>query len=102
MTKEKIQFNRETLEFEGLTEEIKKQVMQLYPHLDLENELTRMKGWLLSKGKARKGTYAFILNWLGNAQPKEQKAPNVLDSSYTAYLKELWRNREHILEINSR
>ena len=50
-----------------------------YPNLDIDNELQKMRTWLISnpdKQKTARGTPRFVSNWLGKVKP----APQVTDS----------------------
>jgi hypothetical protein len=82
-----------------------------YKGIDVANELNKMKFWLLSpKGASRKGSINFIINWLNNAldsKPAQsvqnyEETPSSLRPYLDEYLKELWKGREHILEMNKR
>lgn len=50
----------------------------LYPAVDVEQELRKMRGWLnanKTKRKTRKGIERFIANWLSGEQDKGHRAP---------------------------
>lgn len=64
----KIAFDRKTNNFKGLTDEIKSQLQQIFPSVNLSQELQLMAVWLMEKPKY-KGTYAFITKWLKKNQP---------------------------------
>lgn len=103
-----VYFDRTTNQFAGLDEAIKLQLKEAYKGNDVDAELARMKLWLTSpKGKARKGNMSFILNWLNNASASPVFAePIDLDTHPLSHLLEeyrqgLWKNCEHILEINT-
>ncbi len=106
-----VYFDRENLTFVGLTEAHIKKLQETYKSLDVSVELKKMELWLTSsKGKTRKGSIGFILNWLNNASPQgsvpstsEQLDLNycpVLGSVMQEYLRDLWKGREHIFELN--
>lgn len=93
----------------GIDDAVKKQLSDTYKGVDVNSELVRMKLWLSSeKGKKRRGNIAFIMNWLNNATPSSvaESTCEILDDSlrpiFHEYLQDLWKNREHILEINTR
>ena len=106
-----VYFDRDTLQFTGLTDAIKKQLEESYKGIDLQAELSKMGLWLMSsKGNRRTGNIGFIMNWLNNASPKppsvnEQldlmQADNPLRPLLNEYLEGLWKNREHILAFNT-
>ena len=93
----------------GVDDAVKKQLSDTYKGVDVNAELLRMKLWLSSeKGKKRRGNIAFIMNWLNNASSSSvaESTCEILDDSlrpiFHEYLQDLWKNREHILEINTR
>lgn len=106
-----VYFDREKLEFVGLDDVVKKQLIETYQGIDLDRELNKMKIWLgSSKGKDRKGTIGFIMNWLQNATPSIPHVSIDLDLMESDsplglllqdYRKDLWKNRENILEFNT-
>ena len=84
---------------------------ETYPGIDVDSELKKMGLWLLSsKGTKRKGNIGFIMNWLNNATPSTPTVAHQetveLDTPLrpwiNEYLKDLWKGREHILEMNTR
>lgn len=108
-----IYFDREKQVFVGLDGIHLQKLKETYQHVDVDTELNKMTLWLLSpKGKKRKGNIGFILNWLNNATPCFKPSMNDhLDLLETEsplrllindYLRELWKGREHILEINKK
>lgn len=115
---DKVQFNREHLLFSGLTEADIESLQKRYKEVDVRNELTRMIVWLNSpKGSARKGTMTFIVNWLENAVETavrlgEANSGSIADvlcqrhegaiEMLKEYLKDLWKNRESLLEFNTK
>lgn len=113
MSKDKrnsVYFDRDKLDFVGLDDVVKKQLSEAYPGIDIDSELKKMSLWLCtSKGKTRKGNIGFIMNWLSNASVPTQEISqstiteldSSLDSLFKDYRKDLWKNREHILEFNT-
>jgi len=61
-----IQFNRKSREFDGLDDKKLLKLKETYPNLDISQEIGKMKLWLEEnpKGKRRKGTWRFILDWI--------------------------------------
>lgn len=52
---------------------------ELYPAVDIKQELLKMQGWLESNPKRRKtkrGIKSFITNWLSKAQDKNSNVKN--------------------------
>ncbi len=103
-------FSRTTLDFVGIDSERLSQLKKSFPELDVDNELVKMKNWLTFTGVTRLGNMAFILNWLRRASSSrppsmEGTISTALDSPLTDllrdYLKDLWKDREHILEFNT-
>lgn len=114
MAKEKrasVHFNRDTQQFVGIDDVVKKQLHDIYKGIDVDSELSKMRLWLTSsKGKRRIGNIGFIMNWLSNASPsvptiKEQfdllESDTPLGELLHEYCMDLWKNREHILEFNT-
>lgn len=108
-----IYFDREKQKFVGLEGINLQKLKETYQHVDVDTELKKMSLWLTSpKGLRRKGTIDFILNWLNNAAPCFKPSMNdhldLLESEsplrllINDYLRELWKGREHILEINKK
>jgi|ERR1700690_79432 len=102
-----VYFDRDKLKFIGLDATIKKSLKNMYCDVDLEKELAKMELWLSSdRGKRRIGNLAFIAHWLSNATTalatKDQQTERIspVISLLTDYLKDLWKNREHILKMN--
>lgn len=52
-------------------------VLRKYHHLDLLEEAVKMVGWLEAKQGRRKGTTAFVLNWLGGVRNGRAQRPGV-------------------------
>lgn len=105
-----VYFDREKLQFVNLEDACLKQLKETYQGVNVDSELKKMGLWLASpKGNKRKGNIGFIINWLNNASPSTTQAlqePLEQESSLrpylNEYLKELWKGREHILELNMR
>lgn len=110
-----VYFDRAINEFVGLDQPQMDSLKKTFPQIDVERELGKMKAWLAltQKGKRRTGNIAFILNWLSNTTGSSVKEPEIahtelLESTsplrpvYLEYLKCLWKNRQHILEMNKR
>ena len=50
---------------------------ECYPHLDMDRELLKMKGWLLSNGlKSDRGMKRFMNGWLSRAKPEPVNKPD--------------------------
>jgi hypothetical protein len=100
-----VYFDREKHSFVGLTDDVKSRLKLWYPLVNIEVELMKMEDWLLSdKGKGRKGSITFITNWLSKVyiKPVETSEGPILSPEQKNYLKDLWKNREHILMMNQR
>jgi hypothetical protein len=107
-----VHFDRKENRFVGITEVIKKRLCETYKDVDVDRELGKMQLWLMDnkKGKTRKGTLSFIINWLLNVKPSilptedkiKAEPSSPLGIVYKDYLKDLWKNREHILEFNTK
>ncbi len=107
MSKEIVYFDRITSKF-NIPEETLEQLKHTYKGIDVAQELNKMALWLSSsKGLRRKGNIAFIMNWLGNATPMLQTIERTdpidttLEPIMNEYRKDLWKEREHILEFNT-
>lgn len=102
-----VYFDRESLQFIGLDDSIKLNLKEAYKNIDVEAELAKMRIWLISpKGKGRKGSIAFIMNWLNNASasavlPEPAEIAHPLSDLLQEYRQGLWKNCEHLLEINT-
>lgn len=100
-------FDRSKNEFAGLTKEVMQSLEKTFPDVNLSIEFDRMKIWLTTSPKAKtyKGTMPFIMRWLTNKtqrdHPQESKPEGELETLMQEYLKDLWKNREHILMMNS-
>lgn len=102
-----VYFDREKLQFMGLDDACMKQMKEAYPGVNIASEIKKMQLWLTSpKGRDRKGTISFIMNWLGNC-PASSSAPEIeqdtpLRPLLDTYLRDLWKGKEHLLEMNKR
>lgn len=99
-----VYFDRVKNEFIGIDEDLKNSLRSSYPDKELDKELSNMKAWLCSpRGKKRKGTLQFILNWLGNGLYKINEAHNLsLDELQLEYLEEIWSKSHHLLVLNTK
>lgn len=101
-----VAFDRKTFEFTGLDDKILEQLKRTYPHIYVEQELEKMKLWLLSaKGSRRRGNLQFISRWLGRAEPSSPVALNNDQSVLRAVEEELaslHRDREWLHELNTK
>ena len=100
-----VHFDRNLGSFVGLSESIMKELHRNYPNVALEKELARMTTWLKSsKGKQRKGTIGFIINWLNNATtslPEKKDEPcEEIPAILNPYLEELWKEHPHLYLFN--
>ena len=105
-----VYFDHTTKQFNGLTQAVHKSLHERFPDIDIDIELIKMIDWLQSdKGKRRIGNIGFIINWLNNASPVKLSvdeglqimySDETLSPLYQDYLKELWKDREHILQLN--
>lgn len=105
--KKDLYFDRETMQFVGIEPKLKEHMVATWRHLDIDYELGRMALWLVSPaGKTRTADLSFIMRWLDNAiimspkRPCESKDVALNLSDYDDYLKDLWKDREHILTMN--
>ena len=110
--KKTIRFNRKTMKFVGITEQVKTQLKETYPRIDIDKELNKMSLWLSGpKGLTREGNIGFIMNWLQRVTPSqaltttEQLNLLVTDSPLAnvlkEYLEDLWKNQEHLFSLNT-
>lgn len=105
-----IYFCHDTNQFVGLTEDIKQQLIRLYPEINVPREVGKMRIWLCSsKGSKRKGRINFITNWLKRVAKNEtmknfdsSKIFGPIAKEIKCYLKDLWKNREFILDHNTK
>ncbi len=109
MAKSDVYFDRQTQEFVGLDERSLELLTDAYHGVDVITELKKMKIWLTNaaKGKRVRGRIQFITNWLSRAKPKDKETSFIdpdtaLEKLYNHYVQELWRNREFLLELNTK
>jgi hypothetical protein len=100
-----VHFDRQNNCFVGIDPACMEELRKQYPEKDVHMELIKMKNWLLTpKGKDLVGSINFIRNWLSktfeNKPAIEYDTP--LRPLLNDYLKDLWKGREHILELNTR
>lgn len=105
MQKEKssIRFCRTTNVFLGMDWQTSVYLKDMFPQVDIERELGKMKVWLMTEGKHRKGTYAFIIRWLQRAPQtihKELKPDSTLSFAIEEYLQDLWKENTFLYEFN--
>jgi hypothetical protein len=111
MAKDSVHFDRQCNSFVGLDSQVLVQLRETFVGVDIDQELKKMCIWLQSdKGKRRKGNIGFIMNWLNNATPMpptDAEHLNLMQSQsplghlVRSYLQELWKDREHIFELNT-
>jgi hypothetical protein len=106
-----VYFDRKTREFVGLDDETLTTLKNLYPKVNVDVEIFRMRVWLDGpKGVRRKGDLSFITNWLSRAcnsspiQPIEIEQDSSLKPFFDDYMKDLWEksNAYPILALNKR
>lgn len=111
MAKEKhtsIYFDREKSLFVGIDAAYCELLKDMFPGVNIILELKKMILWLnSSKGVKSKGTINFITNWLQKAPITQSLTPEIeqdtpLRPHIEAYLKDLWKGKEHLLEMNKR
>jgi hypothetical protein len=113
VTKDKhtnIYFDRDKLQFVGLSPEQILQLKDTFPSINFDFELKKMGIWLCSrKGKNRKGDLGFILHWLSNASPSYttptmeifEEIESPIRPFLDLYLQDLWKGREELLLLNA-
>lgn len=99
-----VYYDRDAQSFVGL--DINK-LKETFKSVDIDQELKKMELWLQSsKGKRRKGNLNFIISWLSKISPRKYVQLEMFDSSLLPYLdnylEDLWKNRQHILEFNTK
>jgi hypothetical protein len=105
-SKSDVYFGRSSGVFVGLNADLREELHRKYPLIALEKEFARMTSWLLSpKGKSRKDTIGFIINWLNNATPSPSDAPKdapneEISNMLNFYLEELWKAHPHLYMFN--
>lgn len=109
--RDSVYYDREAKKFYGLDSKVLKQLEETYEGIKVSAELNKMTLWLESeKGKKRKGSIGFILNWLNNATPMPPTQSEHFDMIQSSsplgllvreYLIGLWEKSENILEFNT-
>jgi DNA-binding MarR family transcriptional regulator len=67
-----LSFDYEKQEFVGITEQDLATWKDLYPGIDIQRELGKMRQWLIDpENPERSGNRTFITNWLNKAAPKK-------------------------------
>jgi len=103
-----VYFDRGTSQFVGVDAACMEQLRHIFPGVNIVSELKKMSLWLVSsKGLKSKGTINFITNWLAKAPvtqppPAEVELDNPLRPHIDTYLKDLWKGKEHLLEMNKK
>lgn len=71
-----IEFDYETNQFINILDSDRADWTKLYPGVDLDHELGKMRQWLMDpKNPERDGNRTFITNWLSRAHKEAAKAP---------------------------
>lgn len=104
-----VSFNRKTLRFDGITNEMMDSFKSIYRDVDIQNEINKMCLWMQSdKGLNRKGSLSFITSWLQRAKPVTESKETLpfdgnpkMNSLLNNYLEDLWKDCRHILEFNT-
>lgn len=80
-----IEFDHESQQFINISEDDKSEWLKLYPGVDIDRELIRMRQWLIDpKNPERDGHRTFITRWLDKAfedAKKKPKKPNAVSPS---------------------
>ncbi len=80
-------------------EDFLKELGKTYPHININQEMSKIDGWLLANPH-RKKTKRFVVNWFNRVEPAlENKAPKVIDHNQRyeetqKYLRSLEVNNE--------
>ena len=115
MAKEKrtsVHFDRDKNAFVGITKELKKQLSDTFPGVDIDQEISKMHIWLITNpaGRSRIGSINFIMHWLGRSfenkgiqvvSKEKVESDSPLGILYQEYLNDLWKNATHIHEFNT-
>ncbi len=103
--RKQVYFDRDTMSFMGITDEIKQRIIQTYPWVKLDFELNKMSLWLMStKGLRRAGNLQFISNWLAHVPVPASVAFDqvvIPDSTNLDHLEALWTKADGLLKMNS-
>ena len=82
-----------------ITEEIYNQFIELYPNVDVMQELRNIKGWCMSnptKRKTKRGAMKFVNSWLSKEQDKARFNYSSSQSQSTSYLDTLKQAMEEM------
>lgn len=102
MAKRVIHFDRATMNFVGITEQIRDKLVETYPWVNLDFELNKMCLWLISpKGTRRQGTLNFIMGWLSNVERPKLHIETLSCGEDTSHLQVLWNKADWLLKKNS-
>ncbi len=101
-----VHFDRKISQFVGVNETLIQDLSKTYPHVNVKSEFMKMRHWLLhtQKGIHRNADMGFICHWLNNVIMEREESTSLetpLGSYIADYLKGLWKNREHVLALNS-
>lgn len=107
MKKPKVYFDRDENRFVGI-EAVIEDLKEAYPLVCVDTELKKMALWLTSpRGSHHKGALTFVMSWLGRAKPS--KTPEIINASEEPlrpfvgeYLKDLWKDKEELLNRNQK
>jgi hypothetical protein len=79
-----IEFNRETSQFENISDADMLDWQALFPGIDISRELLLMRQWLLDPSNPKRdGNRTFITNWLKKPVKNDQKRPSKLATQET-------------------
>ena len=103
-----VYFDREKSQFVGVDAACIEQLKDIFPGVNVILEIKKMTLWLNStKGIKSKGTINFITNWLEKSPITQSltlaiELDTPLRPHIDTYLKDLWKGKEHLLEMNKR
>lgn len=84
-----------------ITDDLVNQYKELYPNVDVEQELKKMKAWSISnpsKRKTKRGMLKFVNNWLSREQDKPRFNSNARKEVEPNWLNEKPKPKEETLE----
>lgn len=84
-----------------ITDDLVNQYKELYPNVDVEQELKKMKAWSISnpsKRKTKRGMLKFVNNWLSREQDKPKFNSNTRKEIEPNWLNEKPKQKEETLE----
>ncbi len=103
--KDKIHFDHKKNSFTGLRADVRMKLEKTYPGVDITQEVLKMELWL-SQHPDRDGSIGFITSWLSSACPKHNVGDTYslaeLTEEMQEYLNDLWKNREYLLNLNTK